>query len=244
MSNIKVFYDLHIHTALSPCGQDSMRPNSILEQASSNGLDIIAICDHNSVKQLINFDYIKEKYNVLVVPGVEITVNEGYHVCCLFTNFINAYEFGNEIIANLNPYEHDLSKLGHQIVFDHNDDFLHEITSVTHQQFTKITIHKLREYMDKYGGIMILGHIERYDEKIYKEVQTIYKNCFDAIEINARTDYETIVKEYPFLLNKTITRSTDAHDLSVISMQKNSFNIDEKTVKGLLKYIKYTNVDK
>ena len=98
--------------------------------------------------------------------------------------------------------------------------------------------------MDKYGGIMILGHIERYDEKIYKEVQTIYKNCFDAIEINARSDYETIVKEYPFLLNKTITRSTDAHDLSVISMQKNSFNIDEKSVKGLLKHIKYTNVDK
>ena len=242
MNNIKVFYDLHIHTALSPCGQDCMVPNNIIKKATNNGLDIIAICDHNSVKQLINFDYLQDQSDIIIVPGVEITVNEGYHVVCLFPNFINAYEFGNEIIDNLNPYEHDLSKLGHQIIFDYNGCYSHEVTNVTHQQFTKITIYKLREYINKYNGVMILGHIERYDPKIYNEVQTIYKDCFDAIEINARSDYNSIINEHPFLLNHTLTRSTDAHDLDVISQKNNFFMLDKVSIKSLLNFLKNNKI--
>jgi hypothetical protein len=40
--------DLHVHTALSPCAEPSMTPARILAVASRRGLDILAICDHNS----------------------------------------------------------------------------------------------------------------------------------------------------------------------------------------------------
>jgi len=46
---IPVYYDLHIHTALSPCADDDMTPNDIVGMAILNGLDIIAVTDHNSV---------------------------------------------------------------------------------------------------------------------------------------------------------------------------------------------------
>lgn len=235
---MKLYYDLHIHTALSPCGQEWMSPNNILNMASLKELDFIAICDHNSVKQLINFDLLQSSYELIVIPGVEMTVSEGYHVVCLFPSFINAYEFGNEIIKNLNPIDHDLTKLGHQVVFDYNDEYAHEIMNVTHQQLTKVTVHKLREYIDRYNGVMILGHIERYDKKIYNEVQTIYKDCFDAIEINARSDYDKIIKENPFLLNYTITRSSDAHDLEIISEKEHFFDLEEKSIDALFRVLK------
>ena len=44
-----VYYDLHIHTALSPCAGDDMTPNDIVGMALLNGLDLIAITDHNSL---------------------------------------------------------------------------------------------------------------------------------------------------------------------------------------------------
>ena len=37
--------DLHIHTALSPCGSDEMTPLGIIEAALEAGLEMIAICD-------------------------------------------------------------------------------------------------------------------------------------------------------------------------------------------------------
>ena len=40
-----------------------------------------------------NLKKIKEQYNIIIVPGVEVTVNEGYHVVCLFPNFDKAIEF-------------------------------------------------------------------------------------------------------------------------------------------------------
>ena len=40
--------DLHIHSALSPCADDDMTPNNIVNMALLKGLDAIAITDHNS----------------------------------------------------------------------------------------------------------------------------------------------------------------------------------------------------
>ena len=45
---MKVYYDLHIHMALSPCGDDDMTPCNIVGLAALCGLDVIAVTDHNS----------------------------------------------------------------------------------------------------------------------------------------------------------------------------------------------------
>ena len=41
--------DLHVHTCLSPCGELEMVPTAIARRAKAQGLDLLAICDHNSV---------------------------------------------------------------------------------------------------------------------------------------------------------------------------------------------------
>ena len=45
-----VFYDLHIHSCLSPCGDDDMTPANIAGMAAIKGLDVIAVTDHNSCR--------------------------------------------------------------------------------------------------------------------------------------------------------------------------------------------------
>ena len=47
----KYYYDLHIHSCLSPCGDDDSTPNSIAGMGELNGLQIMALTDHNTVIQ-------------------------------------------------------------------------------------------------------------------------------------------------------------------------------------------------
>ena len=42
--------DLHIHSCLSPCGDDAMTPFDLVGMSLLNGVDLIALTDHNSAK--------------------------------------------------------------------------------------------------------------------------------------------------------------------------------------------------
>ena len=46
----QLYYDLHIHSCLSPCGDDDMTPANIAGMAALKGLDVIALTDHNSCR--------------------------------------------------------------------------------------------------------------------------------------------------------------------------------------------------
>ena len=45
---MSLYYDFHIHSALSPCGDNEMTPNNIINMSLIKGLDAIAVTDHNS----------------------------------------------------------------------------------------------------------------------------------------------------------------------------------------------------
>ena len=81
---MKLFYDFHIHSALSPCAENEMTPNNIVNMALLKDLDIISITDHNSIKNLEAFDFLTKSLDLLFVPGIEIQTSEDIHVICLF----------------------------------------------------------------------------------------------------------------------------------------------------------------
>ena len=74
---MKINYDLHMHTALSPCALDEMTPNNIVNMSLINELDVIAITDHieyqahpNDVTKDLNRPYQlakpeADKYNMI-----------------------------------------------------------------------------------------------------------------------------------------------------------------------------------
>jgi predicted metal-dependent phosphoesterase TrpH len=71
--------DLHVHTALSPCGDDEMSPPAIVDAALAAGLDMIAVCDHNAAG---NAAAVGEAAGsrLTVISGIEITTAEEVHV--------------------------------------------------------------------------------------------------------------------------------------------------------------------
>lgn len=45
---MRLRYDLHLHSCLSPCGSDDMTPNNLVNMAALLGYDLIAVTDHNA----------------------------------------------------------------------------------------------------------------------------------------------------------------------------------------------------
>ena len=83
---MELYYDLHIHSCLSPCGDDDMTPANIAGMAAIKGLDVIAVTDHNSCRNCPAVMAAAEEYGVLAIPGMEINTSEEIHAVCLIYN--------------------------------------------------------------------------------------------------------------------------------------------------------------
>ncbi len=87
--------DLHVHTNYSKDGESSVE--EILRQAEKDGLDAIAITDHDSVdgaKKALAFPS-----PVLVIPGIEVSTKQGHLLVLGVTEIIPA---GLDVVATVN----------------------------------------------------------------------------------------------------------------------------------------------
>ena len=68
----RFYYDFHIHSCLSPCGDAEMTPANIAGMASLAGLQLIALTDHNSARNCPAFFAAAEKYGIIPVAGLSL----------------------------------------------------------------------------------------------------------------------------------------------------------------------------
>ena len=76
--------DLHIHSCLSPCGELTNYPRRIVERAVEEGLDIIAVTDHNTAENAAAAIRAADGTGLTVLPGMELTSEEEVHILGIF----------------------------------------------------------------------------------------------------------------------------------------------------------------
>ena len=81
---MKIKYDLHVHSALSPCADNDMTPVNVVAYAKLNGLDMVAISDHNAIGNVEVALKAGEAFGITVVPAIEVQTLEDIHILCLF----------------------------------------------------------------------------------------------------------------------------------------------------------------
>ena len=81
---MKLNVDLHMHSCLSPCADDDMTPNNLVNMAWLNGLDAIAVSDHNTARNLPAVREVARERGIALLPALEVTTREEVHVLCYF----------------------------------------------------------------------------------------------------------------------------------------------------------------
>lgn len=224
---MKYYYDLHIHTCLSPCGDILMTPNNILNMAYLKELDIIAITDHNSTLQLPSIMELSSSYNMLVIPGVEVSTKEGYHVVCLFKSLNDANAFQSVLENFLNKTLYDKNMYGEQQILDVNDEVMAEIDYHLPPN-TNLNVDRLNKVVKKIGGLLILAHPHKYKNL---EISDEFIAKFDGIEVNKKDP------NHVYNLQKKNFNNSDAHQITDISERESYIELDELSIDAFFKYM-------
>ena len=118
--------DLHIHTVLSPCGDLEMSPSAIVQRALARGLDMIAISDHNTTRQVKVAQKVGRDNGLFVLGGVEVTSQEEAHCLAYFETDDQLDEFQEFLDQHLPPIPNDEDRFGYQLIVDENEEIVGE----------------------------------------------------------------------------------------------------------------------
>ena len=70
---MKLYCDLHLHSCLSPCGDEDMTPNNIVNMAKLKGLSCIALTDHNTARNCRATALAARQAGLGFLPGMELS---------------------------------------------------------------------------------------------------------------------------------------------------------------------------
>lgn len=220
----KAFYDLHLHSCLSPCGDDDMTPNNIAGMASIKGLNIVAITDHNSCGNCPAFFSACSNYSLIAIAGAEITTAEDIHSVALFESLEGAMDFNEFLKTKRILIENDSAIFGKQIYMDGCDRVVGEEKHLLINA-VDISIDDIHGIVERYGGIAYPAHIDKESNSIVGVFGTVPESDFTVYEFADKSNIDTYVSRFQAIKDRFYVSSSDAHYLWDINEQVNHFEI-------------------
>lgn len=224
----KYYYDLHIHSCLSPCADDDMTPNNIAGMAMLKGLNIIALTDHNSCGNCESFFAACKKQGIIPIAGIELTTAEEIHLVCLFEFLYDAVAFNKELDEYRTLIENRVEVFGNQIYMDDMDQ------PVRQEKYflpiaTGLPLEEAVVLAEKHKGFVYPAHVERPSNGIISILGTLPGTPdFKCIEYADKGKINAMELKAPVLKDKKVLISSDAHNLWNISEAENFVTLDDE----------------
>ena len=230
--------DFHIHTCLSPCGDLDMHPQALVKAARANNLDIIAICDHNSME---NAGYVMRAAagtEVTVLPGMEVTSAEEVHVVALLQDLVQAQTLQDLVYAHLDGLNNE-DVFGVQAIVNECGE-VERLNQRLLIGATTLTLTSLVEAIHDLGGLAIASHIDREAFGIIGQLGFIPPDVrFDALEVSAALGISRARQRYPELADYPFITSSDAHYIADIGRSVIRLRMEAPTLAEIRSALKH-----
>lgn len=227
----KVRCDLHVHTALSPCASSEMTPRNIINMAGLVGANVIAITDHNTVR---NARAVAQAggTKLVVLPGLEVWSKEDVHILCLFANFALAESFDRFVYAALPNRKGDTELFGQQYLFDADSRIIGWEDKLLLSP-TSLSVDDICKEATALGGVVIPAHVDR-NYGMATQLGFIPEHLpISLIEISKRGRQPSSTRAYPYVIN------SDAHSLSALAGNNPwELEVDVCTPEGVIEALR------
>ncbi len=211
---IRLAYDLHLHSCLSPCADDDMTPANIVGMASIIGLDLIALTDHSSCKNCPAFAAAADQFGITVLFGMELTTLEEVHVLCYFSTLEDAMTFDAVIYEHLPDIPNQPEYFGNQLIYDENDQICGTEKKLLISA-TDIPFDSVYDLVKQYRGVMVPAHINKTSTSLLHNLGFIPPDSrFTCAEVRDPSDIPALLEQYPYLKGCRILSSSDSHTLN------------------------------
>lgn len=235
---MKFYYDFHIHSALSPCGDEDMTPNNIVNMAAIKGLDIIALTDHNSC---LNCGAVMEAAKglpIMVLPGMELCTAEECHIVCLFPHLKECMEFYEYVKPHYAPVKNKVEIFGRQLIMDEEDEIVGE-EEILLTTSTDIPVDKVWGLARDFGGVAFPAHIDRPSYSVLAMLGFLTPEMgFCTAELSKLCgSVNELLPVHKYLKDYRIVRNSDAHYLGDIAERENFLELEELTATGVIEWL-------
>ncbi len=228
---MRLFYDLHLHSCLSPCGDEESTPGNIAGMLKLAGAEIAALTDHNSCGNCRPFLRRAEDYGLIALPGMELTTSEEVHVICLFEGIDEAEEFSRLVRESLPPIPNNPGIFGEQVLCGMDDEpagFEDRLLISA----TGIGIYDVSRLVRTYGGVAFPAHVDRPSFSLLANLG-MWDDAmgFGFYEKTAKAD-PTALPDRPFVIN------SDAHRLEDIPDAANTLEVSGRSARAVLEALR------
>jgi hypothetical protein len=224
---MKIAYDFHIHSALSPCADDSMTPCGIAAAASLKGLRAIAVTDHNAIGNVRATAEVAEAMGIIVLYGIEVQTAEDIHVLALFPEYRALESFFNTL--RFPDIKNNPDIFGRQLLFDADDNIVGEEERCLCSSCDE-GIYAICGRIVQMGGKAIPAHIDREANGILAILGDIPKDLtISALEFSPYADKALVGRfsEYKRIID------SDSHIPETIMTEENLLEVRELTAKAV-----------
>lgn len=233
-----IYYDFHIHSCLSPCGDNDMTPYNLVNMAKLLGLDAIALTDHNTSQNCRAAIKVGESIGLTVIPGMELCTSEEVHIVCLFDDLKNAEAFSEYVLSTAPKIKNRPDIFGEQLIMNEADEII-GTQELLLTAASGISIENSVELVSEYGGFCYPAHIDRSSYSVISNLGMITEEMdFRAVEMTENADRADLIQKNPIIKNMPVIVSSDAHYLENMKEAKHKISTDANTAKAILEYFK------
>jgi PHP family Zn ribbon phosphoesterase len=232
--------DLHIHTTLSPCGDESMIPLSLVHRAIGQKLNVIGICDHNSSENVLAVMKASAGKGLYVFGGMEITSREEVHVLAIFDEMHRVAKMQAVVYEHLWG-ENDVAAFGEQSVVDEHGLIVDSNPRLL-LGATNLGIEEIVSEVHSIGGLAIASHVDKEMFSVTSQLGFIPEDSeFDALELSPHYPSASQAIENAYRSSGLpLVHFSDAHYLDDIGNVCTYFNMEDASIGEMKKALQGT----
>lgn len=222
----RLCYDLHLHSCLSPCGEEEMTPRNVAGMAMLNGVKVAALTDHNTAGNCPAFFAACREYGVVPVAGMELTTAEEIHMVCLFPTLESAMEFDSFLRGHRAKVKNRPEIFGEQWIVGDDDEVKGKEEDLLILA-TDLDLTGAAEAVRAHGGAPFPAHIDKQSNALIAILGDFPSEPgFRAAEFAHYENVAAYREKFPILEGMTVMQNSDAHALASMNTAPLTLGLD------------------
>ncbi len=211
-----------------------MTPANICGMAAVKGLQMIAVTDHNSARNLPAVKACCDAYGLLLIPGMEITTKEEVHLLGYFATVEEALDFSELLRPHMPKQKNKPKFFGNQFVMDEDDNIIAEEDELLIGA-SDLRLSELAQLIRSRNGVPVPAHINRGSNGLLVNLGFMPEELgFTAVEV-----WRALPCPHTPQAGKVVLHSSDAHYLGDILEPEITTTLPESSPEAFLDMLRH-----